>query len=97
MNKISFEDCFKKHYPSSYTVMKMIAMMGNTTIEEHTLTVVQNFDGSYELEDSLMGAFIMHIAKGNINGIDIDKVINDNRASYIFTNEFINDVKNNLI
>lgn len=97
MEKINFDMCFKRYYPNSYTALSMIAKMMDETLEEHTFNTVRSYNGGFELEDSLMGAYIMHIAKGNIEGVNIDDVINVNKMRYNFTESFINDVKNNLI
>lgn len=97
MSKINFDMCFKKYYPNSYQVMSMMAEMDDETVEELTLKSIQFYDGSFQLEDSLMGAYIMHIAKGNIKGVNIDNIINSNKKIYNFSDDFINDVKNNLV
>lgn len=72
---MNFDECFKKHFSLSYSTYSIIAEMSDVSIEEWTLRLVRNYKGDYELEDSLMGAFIMHVAIGNIQGWDLDTLL----------------------
>ena len=95
-NNINFEECFERYYPCSYRTYDMIASISNSSVEDYTLEIVKRFKGGYELEDGLMGAYLIHIAKGNIKGIDLDEVISRNMSNYNFSQEFINYIKRNI-
>ncbi|NFF82859.1 hypothetical protein FC764_16940 [Clostridium botulinum] len=95
-NKMSFEECFKKHFPISYQIQSMLlSREEDASIEKQLLKQVDFYDGTYELEESLMGAFIMFVILGkiSISGLDINQLINNCNLS----NEFLYDVKNNLL
>ena len=96
MNNINFEECFERHYPCSYHTLGIQAFMRGISLEDYTLEIVEGFKGEYELSDSLMGAYLMHIAKGKIEGIDLDETIISNMSKYNFSQEFINDIKRNI-
>lgn len=96
LNNINFEECLKRHYPMSYNTFKIQALMQNISLEDYTLEIVEDCKGEFELADVLMGAYLMHIAKGNIEGKDLDEEIINNMIEYNFSQEFINDIKRNI-
>lgn len=97
-NRMSFEECFKKHFPMSYQMQLIMANANDfeeegTSFEESLLKQVRFYDGTYEIEESLMGAFIMHVALGNISGWNINELLINSKLS----NGFIDDVIKNLM
>jgi len=74
--------------------LNMISLFDNNiNLEEYTFRLVRDYGGDYELEDSLMGAFIMHVKLENILGWDLNILLN----GLNFSQEFNNDVLFNLI
>lgn len=92
MNNTEFRNCFKKHFPESYQMFSNMEMLFGEKIEKATLISVQKYDGAYELEDSLMGAYLIHIAVGNIENKVLVEEINRYKVNYSFTSEFIHDI-----
>lgn len=94
---INFEEYFKKYYPLAYNTLSMQAFVQGASLEDYTLDIVKRFKGEFELSDDLMGAYLIHIAKGNIKGINLNKAIIDNMNNYNFSQEFINDLRRNSL
>jgi len=89
---MNFDECFKKHFPLGESMYSILADCDRVSIEEFTLTLLERYNGSYELEDSLLGALIMHVKLKNIKGFFIDELI----GQLNWSSDFSYDVYNNL-
>lgn len=89
---MSFEECFNKHFPLGADTFRLIAAVNGESLEEFTYNHLKKYDGSYELNDTLMGALIMHVKLEAIGGFSLDDLLN----ALEWTDEFKYDVKNLL-
>lgn len=90
---MNFDDCFKKHFSTGYQKYAVLSMLNNVTIEEFTLSVLKNYNGTYDLEEALLGALIIHVGLGNIEGYNLESLL----RKLNWTKEFEVDVKHNLL
>ena len=80
---ISFDECLKKHFPLAAQnlaiqcdVRNSFGMSEPDNIERMTLSILSDYDGSYELADGFLGALIMHVTLGNIDRFDVEDLLN---------------------
>lgn len=85
--KMTFEECFKKYFPFG---AMMYAQDGN--IENRTLMLLRFYDGSYELDEPMLGALIMHVKLGNFTNYNLEELLSQLNMG----KEFENDVMYNL-
>ncbi|GAF65495.1 hypothetical protein BTS2_2393 [Bacillus sp. TS-2] len=87
-----FENLFKKHFPQGFQTYSAISKLTNTSIEKYTLSLLSNYNGTYELEDALLGALIIHVKLGNIAGYKVDALLMELKWSKAF-DEDIKSIK----
>lgn len=74
---MTFDECLKKHFPLGYQTHAVISQLTNSSIEQYTLYLLNTYDGSYDLEDTMLGILIIHTRLGNIKGHDIDYLLKE--------------------
>jgi len=90
---MKFEECLKKHFPLGYQTLEVLSQILDQTVEEYTLSSLRNYNGSYDLEDTMLGALIIHSKLGNIKGFDSNLLL----KNLNWSSAFENDVKHNLM